>query len=321
MFFTYPQLIAHAARTRAQAAEKLDQAVAQDQAASPSAFGRSTTIAELGAWWLHNVATQKVRPSSLAKYQARVNRINDTLGATPVVDLRPEGVTQWVADLSRAGLAPATIGGTRAVLAQILDVAVDAELAARNAAARVKGPTVAHKKGRALSIEDARLLLAAARHDRLAGVIWLLFVNGWRVSEALGLAWDDIDLDAGTVTVRRAAVDVDGQGTVLGPTKTSGALGAHQLAPGVVEVLRARRVAQAAERLAAGPVWKTVNYEGQAVALVFTGPDGGVLGRRGVAKAIDRCATTAGLDPKGLGTHAGRRTVITALYGSEGLVC
>lgn len=306
-------------RTRAQAAEKLDQAILADQASGPSAFGRGTTITELAEWWLHNVAAQAVRASSLGKYRDRVDRINATMGDTPVAELRAEGVVQWLAELSRAGLAAGTIKDTKVVLGQILDQAVDAELVPRNVAARVKGPAVVRKQGRALTVEDARRLLTAARDDRLGAVIWLLFVGGWRVSETLGLAWDDLDLDAGTVTVRRAAVYVDGQGTVLGPTKTAGALGHHQLSPGLVEILWARRAAQAGERLAAGPVWQTVAYEGQPVSLVFTTLDGRVLNRQAVTKAIARCAVAAGLDPKGLGTHAGRRTVVTALYGAEGL--
>ena len=46
-------------------------------------------------------------------------------------------------------------------------------------------------------------------------------MHGWRVSEVLGLSWEDIDFDAGTATVRRAAVYVDGVGVTLGPTKTT----------------------------------------------------------------------------------------------------
>jgi integrase len=36
--------------------------------------------------------------------------------------------------------------------------------------------------------------------------------------------------------------------------------------------------------------------------------------RQAVAKAVSECARAAGLDPSGLGTHAGRRSVVTALY-------
>ncbi|MFN0028401.1 MAG: tyrosine recombinase XerC [Acidimicrobiales bacterium] len=307
-------------RTHALAVERREQAILQDRATSPSQFGQVTTVAEMAEWWLEHVATQTVRASSLGKYRDRVNRLSATLGDKPVATLRSEDVAQWVTSLTRAGLAPNTIKATKVVLGQVLDQAVRGELVARNVATGVRGPASKDTEGRALSVEDARRLLAAARDDRLGAAVWLLFVNGWRVSEVLGLAWDDLDLDAGTVTVRRAATYVDGIGMVLGPTKTKGALGNHHLAPGVVAILQARQAIQDSEREAAGPVWRSNHRcEGQPVPLVFTTLDGGIVNRQAVTKVVARCATSVGIDPAGLGTHGGRRTVITALYGAEGL--
>jgi integrase len=76
-------------------------------------------------------------------------------------------------------------------------------------------------------------------------------VQGWRVSEVLGLAWSDIDFKAGTATVRRAAVYVDRVGMQLGPTKTAGSVGIHHLAPGVLRALKRRRDEHGVERAAA----------------------------------------------------------------------
>ena len=76
-----------------------------------------------------------------------------------------------------------------------------------------------------------RALVAAAVDDRLGAAVALLFVQGWRVSEVLGLAWGDVDLDAGLAMVRRACVYADGHGMMLGPPKTAGAEGQHLLAP------------------------------------------------------------------------------------------
>ncbi len=306
-------------RTRAQAVERRAERIEDDRAGRLTSFGRATTVAELAGWWLENVAAQRVRPSSLGKYRDRVERINAAMGGAPVATLRAEGVAGWLAQLQRDGLSSGTTRDTRTVLRQVLDQAVDLGLVQANVAARARGPKVERRDGRALSVEDARRLLDAARTDRLGAAVWLLFVNGWRVSEVLGLAWDDVDLAASTATVRRAAVYVDGVGTVLGPTKTAGARGEHRLSPGVVALLRARRQTQAAERLAAGPVWRSVEHEGRPVALVFTTSDGGLVNRQAVTKAVKRCALAAGLDPQGLGTHAGRRTVVTGLYAAEGV--
>ena len=119
--------------------------------------------------------------------------------------------------------------------------------------------------------------------------------------------------------MRRGGVYVHKVGMVLGPTKNAGASGTHHLSAGVVELLRARREAQAAERLACREAWPTHTYEGQTVSLVFTNARGGLVNRQAAAKAVTRAATQAGLDPQGIATHTGRRTAVTVLYAEAGL--
>jgi integrase len=135
----------------------------------------------------------------------------------------------------------------------------------------------------------------------------------------LGLAWEDLDLDAGTAHVRRASVYVDGRGQQLGPPKTVGAHGKHWLMPTTVALLRQRWAMQAQER-AVAPVWEPMSYEGEPVRLVFTTPIGGLVLRQTIAKVVKQAAKTAGITAE-LGTHAGRRTVVTTLFvdGDEAL--
>lgn len=53
--------------------------------------------------------------------------------------------------------------------------------------------------------------------------------------------------------------------------------------------------------------------------MVFTTASGRIAGRQSVLDTVERSAKAAGLDPAGLGTHTGRRTVITALYADGGV--
>ena len=308
------------AKTREKAiarrAERLAEAEAETSLV-PGRFTRATTVGELSEWWLHNVQRHQVRASTFAKAEDRVRRIRTTLGKIPVSELRTEQVVTWQTELLD-GLAPKTVGHHRQTLAQILDQAVELGLTGTNAARRVKPPRVPPSSARALSVDEVRRLVAAARDDRFGAAVALLFFQGWRVSEALGLAWEDLDLDGAVAVVQRACVYVDHQGPALGPTKTSGALGEHQLVPTVVELLRERRKAQAAERLSAGPEWEQQTYNGKPIDLVFTTPTGGLVLRQAITKAISTAAGCAGIDPKKLGTHAGRRSVVTALYADAG---
>jgi len=58
--------------------------------------------------------------------------------------------------------------------------------------------------------DELRAFLAAAGRDRLAASWWLSAL-GLRRGEVLGLLWSDINLDAGTVTIGRSRVLVDGK--------------------------------------------------------------------------------------------------------------
>jgi integrase len=149
-------------------------------------------------------------------------------------------------------LAPTTVADTRSTIRQMFSSAVDLDVIRTNPVDRVKPPKVSRSPGRVLARDEVVRLIAEVDHHRYAGVVAIMFTVGLRVSEVLGLAWCDIDLDAGAAHVRRAVVAGEG-GRRFGPTKTEGATGVHHLAEGTVERLRAWKAQQAEERVLAGP--------------------------------------------------------------------
>jgi integrase len=144
-------------------------------------------------------------------------------------------------------------------------------------------------------------------------------VEGWRISEALGLAWEDIDIESRTVQLRRGSTYTDGVGMVLGPTKTRRTAGSQSLSPTVIALLAKRRSVQAEDRANLGDDWPLAEYDGESLDLVFTTANGAPMLRQHVDRAIRAAATKAGIDPTGLGTHAGRRSVVTSLFASGSL--
>ena len=70
----------------------------------------------------------------------------------------------------------------------------------------------------------------------------------------MGLRWSDVDLDAGVVTVRQGRVALDHGDAVDEPksAQRQRVVPVEAIDPGTVAALRSLRVAQAADRLAAG---------------------------------------------------------------------
>ncbi len=64
----------------------------------------------------------------------------------------------------------------------------------------------------------------------------------------------------------------------------------------------------------AGPLWRTHTYQSQRLDPVFTKQDRGLAARQRIDKLLRRGAEKVGIDATRLGTHVGRRTVVTALY-------
>jgi len=191
---------------------------AEDDARSASldeGFTADSTVADLAAWWLQNVARHRVRDTTFATYRKQVRLIDAGLGTIPARQLRPEQIAAFISDLIDKG-SVALARNVRTLLVQIMDQAVGLGLAADNIARRVKTPRVPQVRRRTITPAETQRFLAEC-DGRFAAAVGLWYLQGWRISEALGLAWQDIDVETRTVRLRRGSTYTDGVGMVLGP--------------------------------------------------------------------------------------------------------
>ena len=245
------------APTRDEVTRRRDQAIADgtNHALRSTPIGGRSTTSAFADWWT-TAHAPRLRRSSVDKYRERLDRLGP-LADVPIGDVTPAQVADWQTWLLTTPrsngrcLAPTTVADTRSTLRQMFSTAVDLEMIRTNPVDRVKPPKVNRSPGRVLTRDEVVHLIAEADHHRYAAAVAVMFTVGLRVSEVLGLAWCDIDLDAGTAHVRRAVVAGEG-GRRFGPTKTEGATGVHHLAEGTVERLRAWKAQQTKERLLAG---------------------------------------------------------------------
>jgi integrase len=100
-----------------------------------------------------------------------------------------------------AGCSPRSIRHYRTTLCTALNVAVRDGLIFRNAAALAKPPRVDKPVLCILSKEEALRFLAAVRGHRLEAMFTVALALGMREGEILGLRWQDVDLEAGSLQV------------------------------------------------------------------------------------------------------------------------
>ena len=92
---------------------------------------------------------------------------------------------------------------TRITLHKALNDAVADNLIPRNVADGLKPPKPRKKEINPLTPDQAKTFLQAAREDRFYALYVLAIHYGLRQGELLGLKWDDVDLNNGTLQVRR----------------------------------------------------------------------------------------------------------------------
>jgi len=212
------------------------------------------------AWLASKVDCREVTRLGYAQV---LKPIRARIGARKVQSIRLPDVEAVMVALATEGgqrsrpLSHRSLAYTLGTLRQVFAYAVRAGLVATNPTQAVKVPKAAHDDGRALLVWDPAQLLAfraVADADEWAGG-WRLALSGLRRSEVLGMAWEAVDMDAGTAVVRAGRVAVDGSRTATGDPKSKASrrtVPVEAMHPGTVGLLRSLSARQAAERRYAG---------------------------------------------------------------------
>lgn len=240
---------------------------------------KQPTVEQFGEVWLRDVVKRTRRDSTYDGYSQMLRLyINPALGAIRLHKLTAARVQTWVNALVDAGRSPSTVRNAYLRLRGMLDVAVRYRLINANPAADVELPAIGKDTARALTLVEARALLAAAdgRLDRretyttsngrvkrppkvttrIATLYHVLLALGLRRGEALGLRWDDLDWEAGTVQVRRQVQVIAGKLVISAYTKTDAGQRVLTVAPQLLARLRAHQQNQEEERTLLGTGWK-----------------------------------------------------------------
>lgn len=255
--------------TRQEAARQLTEALRnRDQGVHVATDRR--TVGEYLLSWFTTVKKHEVKPSSHCRYgfDLRLHLV-PSLGHHQLTRLTAQHIQTFLASELDKGYALATVSHLYVVLHDALDDAMRLGLVPRNVADMVKGPRVLRHEYAIYSEEQARQLLDTVAGHRLEALLVLALTTGMREGELDTLQWRDVNLNGGSLWVRRTLQRTD-EGWRWNDAKTAHSRRRIALPELAIAALRRHRARQAQERLQVGEAWQDQDF-------VFTDALGGRL--------------------------------------------
>jgi len=248
--------------------------------------------------WLADYVSVHPRPLTQESYVDIVRRhIIPALGNIPLAKLSPMHLQTYYAqklkggrlDGKEGGLSPKSVHYHHRILRRALGQAVKWQLIPRNVAEVVDSPKAVKREMVALSEEQLLDFLEKIEHSGYHDLIKFAAYTGLRRGELLGLKWEDVDFEAGYITITRELEWVRGQGLVFQEPKTPKSRRRVPLCKTALEILRKIRKEQAQDRLLAGGIgeWQENN-------LVFCQGLGQPIRPSNFSKQVKKLAVRAG---------------------------
>ena len=219
--------------------------------------------------WLPAIRST-IRPTTYRSYEQHVQfHIVPHIGSLRLEKVNGATLNALYAKLAcqgkrdgKRGLSPRTVHHVHTCLHRAFRDAVRWNRLFRNPVDAADPPKVAGPGGREMktwSAEQVRAFLEATRDDRLYPLWRLLCMTGMRRGEVLGLKWEDLDFEAGRLSVRRSLIPLGGVVIVSEP-KTARGRRSIALDSETVEVLKAQASRQLEEQRHRGEGWRDSGY-------------------------------------------------------------
>jgi integrase len=247
-------------KTRKEVAEQLNDLLSKHQRGLPVALPRQT-LEQFLTSWLESEVKPNREPNTYRSYELIVRlHILPDLGKIQLAKLTPQHVRAMLARKEAAGVTAQRRKSIKMVLSVALNRALKWELVSRNVAALVDAPKVDAKEKPPWTREEALRFLEVAKCDRIGAIFSVALALGLRRGEAMGLKWEDVDLDGGRLHVRYQLQQVKGEGMVRKALKTARSRRTIALPAPIVAGLKAHQTKQEHDRWLAGSRWKETGY-------------------------------------------------------------
>jgi integrase len=227
----------------------------QDLDAGLPVISEKQTLGGYLTSWLE-IKRHRVDPSTFVRYRYYVQAIDREIGLIALAKLTPYHIQHFYAKLLDAGWKSGTAHRLHGMLHGALKQAVRLGLMQRNVTELVEAPRIEEKEMQVLNEAQIKQLLAGVKDTWFEGVYYLVLSTGLRAGEIFALQWQDIDIVARKLEIRRGWQRVDADYSLSLPKTTHGrrAIALSQVA--IDALMRQRERLQMARR-EMGDMWDT----------------------------------------------------------------
>ena len=206
-------------RTRAEAQAALE----GNSCADRRLPGKDCTLGEWLTFWLEEVVARDRAESTLYAYRNMARcHVLPALGRIPLAELTPLRIQGYLYEKMNQGLSPNTVIKHYVMLTTALGMAVRLEMLERSPMERVTPPKKKEARFSFYSPEQLQLLFSAVSGTMMELPVKLAAYLGLRRSEICGLRWENVDLEAGLLSIREVRTEVGGSVVLKSPkTRTS----------------------------------------------------------------------------------------------------
>ena len=166
----------------------------------------------------------------------------------------------------KGGLSPRSLRLHKNIIAQTLDLAVRNKLIQSNPCQFVVLPQCERYESQFYTETQLKALFSALKDDPILPMVRITAWYGLRRSELLGLQWDSLDLEAGTMTIRHTVSKVT-EVVAKDKTKNASSRRTFPLTPEAVEIFAKAKEQEERNRAMFGREYQENPY-------VFKWPDG-----------------------------------------------
>lgn len=225
----------------------------------------SVKFETLAEEWFEQYAKIQLRSTTYTRLRQLTKRVYPAIGHLRMDKITARIIQNFITDLAMNGknfktgkpISSKTVVHHLSFISDVFNYAIRMDMLTDNPCRRVIPPKAKAIEKDYYTLEEVEKLFELLRGEPLKYQVFfnLAIYSGFRRGELLGLEWKDIEWETGVISVRRTSNYTAEKGIYTDTTKTKKSLRSLKFPQFIIDMLKAYKKEQDAERIRLGSKW------------------------------------------------------------------